>query len=89
MVFTLGVMVIELNGEPVLQVYESAAEAESVADLPAHTALGPDMDNIGLNTFICMVLVPVQPFALPKTVYTLVVLGVSLICAVVAPVFHE
>jgi hypothetical protein len=50
--------------------------------------VGPLIDNTGLNTLTCIVLLDAHPFAVPCTVYTVVPCGVSFIPAVVAPVFQ-
>ena len=74
---------------PVLQLYVEAPEAVNVAELPAHTVAEVTVMDGNAFTVTDVVAVFTQPVdAVPVTVYTAVVVGVTATVAVVAPVLQ-
>ncbi len=86
----VGLMVCVIA--PVLHKYEVKPEvAVSVAADPLQGLNEPDIEGVGRGFTVTVALVlPVHPLlSVTVTVYEVVVLGVMVMAAVVAPVFHK
>lgn len=87
----VGDTLIEFVVAPVFQEYVVAPPPVIVTDVPLQIV---DADAVAVTvgvvfTFKVSIAVLEQPFVVPLTVYVVVVVGDTLIAAVVAPVFQE
>lgn len=89
-VFVAGVITITCCGRKGDQVYEFAPFAMNVAELPAQTAVGPEIETDGVKISTVTVDAELQPpCEKPITVYTVSAVGVTKTEAEFAPVDQE
>jgi hypothetical protein len=92
MIVDAGEIAVVAPDAPVLQEYVEAPDTESVADCPAHTAVGPLTARSGKELVATLtVCVLTHPFdvLLPVTVYVAGTDGVNETAADVPPPVHE